>query len=284
MNMDYDFKSIYPKDKWKDEDFNVMDKFSLKGKKGFVTGGGGGIGRNTAAAWAAAGADVALVDLPSTKDTLEPLAKELYERYGTKIVALYCDVSDKEQVDALKVSLIEEMGTIDLAHINAGVCLPGDDVDVPYETWMKTINIDLNGAYLTAQIAQHIMREHDHGGSIIMTSSLSAYNANYLCGEPSPVAAYGTAKAGISQLARYMAAGLAKYNIRVNTISPGYVWSGIHEGVMNKEGHDLLLEVVPMNRFARNDELHGVMLFLASEASSYVTGINIPIDGGYSIF
>lgn len=156
-----EFYSIYPKDMWRDKTYRAMDKFSLKGKKGMVTGGGGGIGRNTAAAWAEAGADVALVDIPASKDRLEPLAKELSERYGTKIIPLYCDVSNKEQVDALKVSLIKELGTVDMAHINAGVCLGGDDVDVPYETWKKTIDIDLTGAYLTAQVSQQIMREHN---------------------------------------------------------------------------------------------------------------------------
>ena len=105
-----------------------------------------------------------------------------------------------------------------------------------------------------------------------------------MTGGPTPVAAYGTTKAAVSQYARYLAAGLAKYDIRVNTISPGYIWSGIHEGLMNKEGHDMLLQVVPMNRFGRTDELQAVMLFLASDASSYVTGINIPVDGGYSIY
>lgn len=85
-------------------------------------------------------------------------------------------------------------------------------------------------------------------------------------------------------MARYMAAGLAPYGIRVNTISPGYIWSGIHEGVMDKAGHDMCLEVVPIKRFGTTDELQGVLLFLASDASSYVTGINIPVDGGYSIY
>ena len=279
-----EFYAVYPKDAWKDSSYRLMDKFSLKGKKGFVTGGGGGIGRNTAAAWAEAGADVALVYIPASKDRLEPLAKEMSERYGVKVVPLYCDVSDEEQVKALKDDLIRELGTVDFAHINAGVCLMGDDVDVPYSTWKKIIDIDLNGAFMTAQVAQQIMREHNHGGSIIMTSSLSGYNANFIGGGPSPVCAYGTAKAGISQLARYMGAGLAPYGIRVNTISPGYIWSGIHEGVMDKAGHDMCLEVVPIKRFGRTDELQGVMLFLASEASSYITGINIPVDGGYSIF
>lgn len=279
-----DFAPNYPKDKWRDTNYKFMDKFSLAGKKGFVTGGCGGIGRNTAAIWAEAGADVALVDIPATRDRLEPLAAELSERYGVKVVALYCDVSDKAQVDQLREDLVRELGTIDIAHINAGVCLPGDTVDVPYETWVKVIDIDLTGAYMTAQVAQQIMREHGHGGSIVFTSSLSGYNANFIGGGPSPVCAYGSAKAGISELARYMGAGLAPYGIRVNTVSPGYIWSGIHEGVMKKAGHDACLEPVPLKRFGTNDELSGAVLFLSSDASSYVTGINIPVDGGYSIY
>ena len=279
-----EFYDIYPKDRWKEPEYKLIDKFSLKGKKGFITGGGGGIGRNTAAAWAEAGADVALVDIPSSKERLEPLAKEMSERYGVKVVPLYCDVSNEADVAQMKIDLVKELGTVDIAHINAGVCLMGDDVNVPVATWKKVIDIDLNGAFMTAQIAYQIMQEHGHGGSIIMTSSLSGYNANYIFGGPSPVCAYGTAKAGISQMARYMAAGLAPHGIRVNTISPGYVWSGIHEGVCDKMGHDAMIEPVPMKRFATTDELQGVMLFLASEASSYITGINIPVDGGYSIY
>ena len=279
-----EYYSIYPKDVWKDETYQLFDKFSLKGKKGMVTGGAGGIGRNTAAAWAEAGADVALIDIPAAKERLDDLAQTMSQRYGVNVKPFLCDVSSKDQVDELKKQLLDKMGTIDMAHINAGVCLMGDDVDVPYEVWKKTIDINLTGAYLTAQVAHQIMREHGHGGSIIMTSSLSGYNANFMAGGPTPVAAYGTSKAGVSQFARYLAAGLAKDNIRVNTISPGYIWSGIHEGVMDKTGHDLLLEVVPMGRFGKTEELQGVMLFLASDASSYVTGINIPIDGGYSIY
>lgn len=141
------FYDIYPKDRWRDPEYRLMDKFSLKGKKGFVTGGGGGIGRNTAAAWAEAGADVALIDIPTSREALEPLAEELSKRYGVKVVPIYCDVSDKAQVDAMRETLIKELGTVDIAHINAGICLKGDNVDVPYETWKRVIDVDLNGAF-----------------------------------------------------------------------------------------------------------------------------------------
>ena len=279
-----EFYNIYPKDKWRNPEYKVMDKFSLKGKKGFVTGGAGGIGRNVAAAWAEAGADVALVGTPASQERLAPLAEEMSKRYGVKIIPLYCDVSDEEQVNQLEKDLIREFGTVDIAHINAGVCLSGDNVDVSYKTWEKVIDIDLTGAFLTAQIAQRIMRKHNHGGSIIITSSSSAYNVKFIDGNPSPAFTYGTAKAGVSQMARYMAASLAPYGIRVNIISPSYVWSGIHEGVMDKIGHNACLETVPIKRFGTTEEIQGALLFLASDASSYITGIDIPIDGGYSIF
>lgn len=274
----------YPLDQWKNPDHRIMSRFSLAGKKGFVTGGAGGLGRNTAAAWAEAGADVAIVDLPRTRDTLESLVDELSDRYDVNVVPLYCDVSDREQVAALKQNLIDSLGTVDIAFINAGVNVPGDDADEPYEVWKKTIDINLTGAYMTAQIAQQIMREHGHGGSLIFTSSLSAHNANYIGGGPSPVAAYGATKAGIYEYARYLAAALAPYGIRSNAVSPGYVWSGIFEGRITPEGHDLMIAPVPMHRFGTNEEIASTVLFLASDASSYITGTNIQVDGGYSVY
>ncbi len=279
-----EFYDVYPKDRWREPDYKLMDKFSLKGKKCFVTGAAGGIGRNTAAAWAEAGADVALVDLEVKADDLQKLAEEMSQKYGVKVIPLFCDVSDYDQVKKLKEDLIKELGTVDIAHINAGVCLDGDDIDTDYETWKKTIDIDLNGAFATTKVAYDIMREHKHGGSIIVTSSLSGHNANYLAGGPTPVLAYGSAKAALCQMVRYLGAALAPYDIRVNTISPGWVWSGIHEGRMPKEAHDLALEMVPIKRFGRNDDLQGAILYLSSEASAYVTGIDIPVDGGYAIY
>ena len=275
---------IYPKDQWKDKDYKILNKFSLKGKKGFVTGGCGGLGRNTAAAWAENGADVALVDLPRTKDTLEPLCKEMSERYGVRVIPVYCDVSDPDSVNAMKETLLAEFGDIDLAFVNAGICMMGDDVNVPYETWKKTLDVNLNGIFLCATVAKDIMIEKGHGGSIVMTSSLSGYYANNAYGEPTPACSYGASKAGVTSLARFMAASLAKYGIRVNLVAPGYVWSGIHEGVMEKEGHDMLLMPVPMKRFGLTEDIASTVLFLSTDASAYITGITIHVDGGYSVF
>ena len=275
---------IYPKDKWKAEKYNIMDQFSLKGKKGFITGGCGGLGRNTAAAWAENGADVALVDLPRTKERLEPLCKEMSERYGVRVIPIYCDVSDPESVKAMKEELLDKFGDIDLAYVNAGICMSGDDVNVPYETWKKTMEVNLNGIYLCAMAAKEIMIEKGHGGSIVMTSSLSGFSANNAYGNPTPVCAYGTSKAGVYELSRFMAASLAGNGIRVICVSPGYVWSGIHEGVMDKDGYDMLLMPVPMKKFGLNEDIASAVLFLSTDAAKYVTGTVIHVDGGYSVF
>ncbi len=275
---------VYPKDRWRDPNYHVMDKFSLQGKKGLITGGAGGIGRNTAAAWAEAGADIMLVGRPGSEERMEPLVHQLSTRYPVRVIPCYCDVSDPVQVQALRQTVLDEMGTVDIAHINAGVCMPHDDADVSYSTWQKTMEVDLTGAYLTTQMVHQMMRLHGHGGSIILNASISGFGAKFLGGSPAPSAAYGTAKAGLYQYGRYLAAALAPYGIRVNIISPSNIWSGIHEGVMTKEGHDLILETVPMKRFGCNEEIQGAMLFLASDASAYITGINLFIDGGYSIY
>ena len=179
---------------------------------------------------------------------------------------------------------MEQLGTVDFAFLNAGVNVPGDDQDATEEVWTRTININLNGTYRTGRIAHEIMREHGHGGSLIFTASLSGHNANYMMGSPTPVNAYGATKAAIMEHSRYRAAALAKDGIRSNTISPGYVWSGIFNGRSDMPGHDAMLEVVPMHRFGTNDEIASTVLFLASDASSYVTGTDIRVDGGYSVF
>lgn len=278
------FDERYPLDKWEDSNYSILDKFSMRGRKGFVTGAAGGLGRNAAAALAQAGADVALVDLPSQEGKLTELAKDMSERFGTNVIALTCDVTNVEQVAELKTQLVEQLGTVDFAFLNAGVNVPGDDQDATEEVWTRTININLNGTYRTGRIAHEIMREHGHGGSLIFTASLSGHNANYMMGSPTPVNAYGATKAAIMEHSRYLAAALAKDGIRSNTISPGYVWSGIFNGRIDMPGHDAMLEVVPMHRFGTNDEIASTVLFLASDASSYVTGTDIRVDGGYSVF
>ena len=278
------FDERYPLDKWRNSDYSFMDRFSMKGRKGFATGAAGGLGRNAAAALAQAGADVALVDLESKREHLEELAAEMHDLFGSDVIVETCDVTDPQQVEELKRHLVDRLGTVDFAFLNAGVNVPGDDQDATEEVWNKTIEINLNGTYRTARIAHEIMREHGHGGSLVFTASLSGHNANYMMGGPTPVNAYGATKAAIMEHSRYLAAALASYDIRSNTISPGYVWSGIFNGRIDMDGHDAMLETVPIHRFGTNDEIAGAVLFLISDAAYYVTGTDLRVDGGYSVF
>ena len=276
----------YEKDAWKNQEgYRLMDRFKLTNKKAFVTGGAGGIGRNVAAGFAEAGADVALVDIPSQKENLEKLAMEMHEKYGTKIVPICCDVSKTEDVAHMKEVLLKELGTVDVAFINAGIADGiNDHQDISPEDWNHILSVNLTGAHLTAQAAHQIMREHKHGGSIIFTSSMTSLITNEYQGTPTTVMTYGTTKAGMNQMCRALAASLAKDGIRCNAIAPGYVWSGIMDGRMPEEFYQYFCGRIPMQRFGRNDEMQGLVLFLASDASSYVTGTVIPIDGGYTVF
>lgn len=278
------FNELYPLDPWKDPEWHVAGLYRMTGKSGFVTGGAGGLGRNTAAALAQQGANVALVDIPGKTQELETLANEMSEKFNVNVIAIPCDVTDPEQVSHMRDTLANQFATLDFAFLNAGVNIPGDDADISEETWQQTININLTGAWRTAKAAYGLMREQGHGGSLCFTSSLSGHNANYMMGGPTAVNAYGATKAAICEHSRYLAAALAPDGIRSNTISPGYIWSGIFDGRINKAGHDAMLEVVPMRRFGRNEEIAATVLFLLSDASSYVTGTDIQVDGGYSVY
>lgn len=135
-----------------------------------------------------------------------------------------------------------------------------------------------------ARIAHEIMCEHNHGGSLVFIASLSGHNANYIMGKPTPVNAYGATKAAIMEHSRYLAAALSRYGIRSDTISTGYDGPVFFNARIDMAGHDAMLEVVPMHRFGTNNEIANAVLFLASDASSYVTGTDLRVDGGYSVF
>lgn len=161
----------------------------LVGKKGFVTGAARGIGKCTATAFAEAGADVAIVDLDI--EEAKKTAKELAEKTGRKVIAIQTDCTDKEQVDAMVEEVVKELGGLDFCHNNAGICINAPAEEMTYEQWLKVININLNGIFLTDIAAGKYMLENG-GGSIINTASMSAHIVNV----PQPQCAYNASKAG----------------------------------------------------------------------------------------
>ena len=256
----------------------IIEKMRLDGKKGFVTGAARGIGKCTATAFAVAGADVAIVDLDI--EEAKKTAKELAEKTGRKVIAIQTDCTDKEQVDAMVKQVVEEFGGLDFCHNNAGICINAPAEEMTYEQWLKVMNINLNGIFLTDIAAGKYMLENG-GGSIINTASMSAHIVNV----PQPQCAYNASKAGVIQLTKSLAIEWAKRGVRVNSISPGYIGT---ELTLNSPTLIPLIEkwneMAPMGRMGKPEELEAICVYLAGDASSFTTGSDIVVDGAFTCF
>lgn len=252
---------------------STLDLFNLKGKKSFVTGGTRGIGRHIAEALAEAGSEIAIVG--TNIETAQKTADEISEKYQVHTIAIEADVSEPQDVKHLEDVLKKEFGTLDIAVNNAGIAsLPNAEV-VSYEEFTRIIDVNLTGTFLTAQAAAHLMILQ-RSGSIINIGSMSAHIINV----PQPAAHYMASKAGVVHLTKALAVEWAKYNIRVNSISPGYIATEMVAQM--QEYHPTWLEKIPLGRMGRPEELKALALFLASDASSYCTGTDVIIDGGYT--
>ena len=264
---------------------SVYDMLSLKGKKAIVTGAAGGIGRSTACALAELGADVALMDIEPKREVLEYNANFIADKYKVKTLALTGNVGDPASVDAFMGELREKFGTLDIAHSNAGIA-GGTDMgsDIDIDLWNRMVDINLTGMLLVGRAAANIMKQDGPGGSVIFTASMSGsivnkkeqVGARYAPG-------YTATKAGVIQLARSMAMDYVEQHIRFNTISPGIILSGLHDG-WDHSIMDEAARMIPMRRFGSLNEIMGIVGFLASDLSSYITGADFMVDGGYTVW
>lgn len=256
----------------------IIEKMRLDGKKGFVTGAARGIGKCTATAFAEAGADVAIVDLDI--ETAKATAAELAEKTGRKVIAIRTDCTDPAQVDAMIETVVKELGGLDFCHNNAGICINAPAEEMTYEQWLKVININLNGVFLTDIAAGKYMLAHG-GGSIINTASMSGHIVNV----PQPQCAYNASKAGVIQLTKSLAVEWAKKGVRVNSISPGYIGT---ELIKANQALVPLIEkwnaMAPMGRLGAPEELESICVYLAGDTSSFTTGSDFVIDGAFTCF
>ncbi len=256
----------------------IIEKMRLDGKKGFVTGAARGIGKSTATAFAEAGADVAIVDLDIAE--AKKTAQELADKTGRKVIAVGCDCTNPEQVDAMVEQVIEELGGLDFCHNNAGICINAPAEEMTYDQWNKVININLNGVFLTDIAAGKYMLAHG-GGSIINTASMSAHIVNV----PQPQCAYNASKAAVIQLTKSLAIEWAKKGVRVNSISPGYIGT---ELTLNSPTLIPLIEkwneMAPLGRMGKPEELQAICVYLAGDTSSFTTGSDFIIDGAFTCF
>ena len=256
----------------------IIEKMRLDGKAIYVTGGASGIGKSVATALAEAGADVAIVDV--NLEGAEAVAKEIAEATGSKTIAIRCDVTNQEDVEAMVAEVAGTYGKLDACFNNAGICLNVPAEEMTFEQWNKVININLNGVFLCATAAGRVMLKQGYG-SIINTASMSGHIVNV----PQPQCAYNASKAGVSMLTKSLAIEWAKKGVRVNCISPGYIGTDL---TLNSEALKPLIEqwnaMAPMGRLGRPEELQSIVVYLAGDTSSFTTGSDIIVDGAFTCF
>lgn len=262
--------------------------FNLRGKVAVVTGGAGILGQHFCAGLAESGATVVVADLHEGK--AKELAPALADRYKVEAIGIGCDVSDPESVQAMVARVVTEFGVINILHNNAAG--KSDDLDAffaPFEEysldqWRKIMAVNLDGMFLVAQAVGKQMVAQGKGGSIIQTASIYGLMAPdhriyegsfYLERQINTPAVYTASKAAVIGLTKHLATYWADKGIRVNTLTPGGTESG-----QNDEFNRRYSARIPMNRMANAHEMVGALLYLASDASSYVTGQNIIVDGG----
>lgn len=252
---------------------NVLELFNLDGKRALVTGASSGIGKWVAEAYLQAGAAVAIA--ARHRDTLERVAAELAAAGPGRVVPVCCDVARPDEVASMLDRVTAELGGIDIAVCNAGIVAVTPMLEMSPEEFQRIQSTNVTGVFLTAQAAARAMVRQGHGGVIINTASMSGHIINI----PQQVGHYCASKAAVIHLTKAMAVEFAPHKIRVNSVSPGYI---LTELVMPMaELHALWEPKIPMGRLGQPEELTGLYVYLASEASSYMTGSDVVIDGGY---
>ena len=258
---------------------SVLDRFKLDGNVVLITGAASGIGKGYAEACADVGADLALADID--EEGLEEVAENCRDNRGAEVLTMRVDVSEYPEVEAMVQETVETFGGLDAAFANAGIgrlSLPTDDY--PIEEWDDVMDVNLDGVFYTVREAARAM---DDGGSIVTTASVLGSIASDWPG----VAAYVASKGGVVQLTKQAAADLADDGIRVNGIAPGWTHTGIGGGAFRKDSgmdqmHEQMAEETLLGRLGEPDDLKGLAVFLASDASAYCTGSIYTVDGGWT--
>lgn len=255
----------------------ARDIFDLTGKTALVTGGNGGIGLGMARGLASKGCNIALWGTNAGKNAA---ARAELEETGVTVVDMVCDVADQNQVAASFAAVVEHFGGVDSVFVNAGVGGKAESfVSMTDDEWHRVMRVNLDGAFYTAQVATRHMVERGRGGSLVFTTSGSAYFGQQR-GQH-----YGASKAGMISMMRAIAVEHARHGIRSNAILPGWIESEMTAPALGWDTFvSKVLPRVPMRRWGDPNDFSGLAVYLASDASSYHTGDVITIDGGYHSF
>ncbi len=251
----------------------ILEQFNLSGRKALVTGASVGIGRGYATGLAQAGADVAIVDIDER--TGRKTAQELKDLYDIDSFFIHCDITKPEDVKSMVSDVVQRFGRLDIGVNNAGIGILGADEDYSIKDWQKVIDVNLSGMFYCAQAEANVFIRQKQGGKIINTASMSARICN--CN-----ASYNASKGGVVEMTRMLAAEWGQYNINVNCISPSYILSPMHASTPMKV-RERIRELTPLGYVERPEDLYGPIVFLASDASNYMTGVDLLIDGGHTL-
>ena len=265
-----------------------MKIFDLKGKTALITGGAGTLGFEFAKILSESGSNIVILDL-NIKEC-EDRARKITEKYGVKTLGLNCSITSEEAVDEVVSVVINKFKSIDILINSAAITQIGNHTskdyfkpfeDYPLDIWKKAIDVNLTGTFIiTKRVIKEMIKEKN--GTIINISStyglVSPNPQIYASLNFSSPIHYSVSKGGIIQFTRYLAAHLADKGIRVNTLSPG----GLFEESMDKNFVNRYQDNTPLGRMANIKDYQGAILFLASDASSYMTGANLVVDGGWT--
>ena len=254
----------------------LQNMFSLEGKVALVTGGGRGIGQVICRELARAGADIAVFSRSGASETVK-----LIESEGGKVLDIIADATDESSVKEGMKKIMEVYGRLDIVINNAGVCYHKDAFDATVEEWRECLDINLTGEYIVCREAARVMIDNNFKGSIVNIASMSGHIVNV----PQCQAAYNASKAGVIHMTKSLAIEWIDKNIRVNSISPGYVATpmSVDPDFVEPELMAAWQPLFPMHRMAKPEELCGAIIWLCSDSAGYTTGADILIDGAYTV-
>ena len=255
---------------------NALDLFRLDGKTALVTGGGRGLGQYMAQALSDAGASVVLCS--RKKEACEEVRQEIEAR-GGKAIALACDVTDPEQVEAVVKETVDAFGGVDVLVNNSGATWGAPTLEMPLDAFDKVVGVNVRGTFLMSQAVLRRMVEKGEGGAIVNIASV----AGLVGGHPDymQTIGYNSSKGAVISMTRDLATSFARDGIRVNAIAPGWFPTKMSQGLIS-EHEEKMLEGIPMGRFGKPEDIRGLVLLLASPAGAYITGQTIVVDGGHT--
>ncbi|NTV90525.1 MAG: glucose 1-dehydrogenase [Clostridiales bacterium] len=252
---------------------NVMDLFSLKGKVAIVTGGSVGLGAQMAEALAEAGADIVIA--ARKVERCADMCKKL-EALGVKALAVACDIGREEDCQNLVDAAVREFGRLDILVNNAGIAFGAESMSYPMDKWQTVINTNITGTFQLSVKAAKIMKEHG-GGKIINIASMGALRGD--APEIVDSVSYSSSKGAVLTMTKDLAVKWARYGIYVNAICPGWFPTDMSSKHLTSKA-DVIIPKIPLRRYGGENDLKGVVVYLASAASDYMTAQYMVIDGG----